>query len=447
MCGIAGIISTSKTNFNVNHFNILGTLNDERGGDSCGIFIDGNIKYGIAKNKLLRYFTTDIDYPKKASIALLHCRKASIEYSVNLDQCQPIIIKKNNVVNFVLMHNGTINNIQELKNKYIPKLNTVGFSDSQIMAQIIYNCGYDVLKEYQGTAVFVMVDYRKKNPEILVFKGSSCFNEKESDSERPLYYMIHENKFYFSSMYTSLYCIDYKSTILKFPNNKLCTITDNKVITITNIDRTKISKPNTILYSSVIDYYTYNNNSIDYTNSESYICNKVTYKPLLGIYYINNHPAHGSYTLYASGYTVPEHVKDYGTQYWFFEGRLLFSKDCYDFLTNIDDLFSDEILRNQHPEIIDYFAYSPRVIEDKLKVVDPNFNYVDYTDGTFVSLFEGTAINHVVNGVLTREYCYSLDTVDQFFKDKKNVHFNLEELENTVLNLITSNLLDHASSL
>ena len=56
MCGIAGIISTEPTKFNINHFNILGTLNDERGGDSCGIFIDKKYQYGIKDTKQLTIY-------------------------------------------------------------------------------------------------------------------------------------------------------------------------------------------------------------------------------------------------------------------------------------------------------------------------------------------------------------------------------------------------------
>jgi glucosamine 6-phosphate synthetase-like amidotransferase/phosphosugar isomerase protein len=52
MCGIWGIIKTKKSRFNKQLFNILGTHNDSRGGDSCGIFIDGNVEYGVNTLKL-----------------------------------------------------------------------------------------------------------------------------------------------------------------------------------------------------------------------------------------------------------------------------------------------------------------------------------------------------------------------------------------------------------
>ena len=94
MCGIAGIISTEPTKFNINHFNILGTLNDERGGDSCGIFIDKKYQYGINNTKQFRVFTCCIkDYPDTARIAILHCRKGSTGYALGVGQAQPVIIK------------------------------------------------------------------------------------------------------------------------------------------------------------------------------------------------------------------------------------------------------------------------------------------------------------------------------------------------------------------
>ena len=41
MCGIWGIIYKEPHQLNKVLFNSLGVLNDTRGGDSCGIFIDG----------------------------------------------------------------------------------------------------------------------------------------------------------------------------------------------------------------------------------------------------------------------------------------------------------------------------------------------------------------------------------------------------------------------
>ena len=48
-------------------------------------------------------------------------------------------------------------------------------SDSQVMTQIFYHAGYDVLGDYNGGAVFVIVDYRQRGDKPLVYfwKGRS----------------------------------------------------------------------------------------------------------------------------------------------------------------------------------------------------------------------------------------------------------------------------------
>lgn len=435
MCGLAGIISTEKTEFNINHFNILGTLNDERGGDSCGIFIDGKVEYGVGNRELFRNFTTSINYPKSASIALLHCRKASPGYPVNLDQAQPVVIRRDNKIEFVLMHNGTILNIRELSNKYLPELNTLGMSDSQILAEIIYRHGYNVLEEYTGCAVLIMVDYRSLTPKVLMFKGSSCYNENKTKSERPLVYMINEGKFYFSSMYASLYCINCKKPIYEFPINKLCQIKDNKIYCVRNINREKLKRE---LYIPVYGV-SYKNNSPAYTPDSLY------YSQTTGTYMLNGIPAHGIYLAYPSGYLVPEtHAGSnaYGHTFYFFYGRLLPNKESYDFLENIDDLFTDDVLPVYCPEVIDYFAYNPRIINGVLTTVDKDFNYMKYMEGSYVTLFNAPDKVNVKDGVSSTTYTYAPSALEIFKNNTENTTFDFEVLETQILQFITNRLVD-----
>lgn len=435
MCGLAGIISTEKTEFNINHFNILGTLNDERGGDSCGIFIDGKAKYGVGKMELFRNFTTSINYPKSASIALLHCRKASPGYPVNLDQAQPVVIRHDNKVEFVLMHNGTIFNIRELSAKYLPGFDTLNMSDSQILAEIIYRHGYDVLEEYTGCAVLIMIDYRSSTPKVLMFKGSSCYNEIKAKSERPLVYMINEGKFYFSSMYASLYCINPKKIIYEFPVNQLCQIKDNKVYCIRNINREQLKREFCIpVYGD-----SFKNSSPTYTHDSLY------YSKTTGTYVLNGAPAHGIYLAYPSGYLIHETYANsniYGHTFYFFNGRLLPNKESYDFLEAIDDLFTDDVLPVYCPEVIDYFAYNPRIINGVLTTVDKDFNYIKYTEGSYVTLFSNSDKINVKNGVSSAVYTYAPSALEIFNNDTKNIKFNFEVLEKQILQFITNRLVD-----
>ena len=163
MCGIFGIVNKDYSNFNKSIFNTLGIANDTRGGDSCGIFIDGKSEYGIGKEKFYEDFFLGSNLLKdttKCHVAFGHCRKTSVG-TTSLKTAQPVIITEDDQVKYVLMHNGTIYNYEDLAKKYIPDVDIKGMSDSQVMARIFYYKGYDVLDEYIGGAVFVIYDYSK----------------------------------------------------------------------------------------------------------------------------------------------------------------------------------------------------------------------------------------------------------------------------------------------
>lgn len=199
MCGIAGIITKTPRTFDYATFCVLGIVNDSRGGDSCGVFIDGKYEYGVDKKKFFQNYYLGSDFlfeTQKSSVAFLHCRKASVG-NVSEATAQPVVIcDKNGKVLYVLMHNGTIHNYRDLAEKYIPETNITGMTDSQVMARIFFNSGYAALDEYNGGAVFVIADYRKGSPKILLFKGASKKTEysKEIEEERPLFYCIDKSK-------------------------------------------------------------------------------------------------------------------------------------------------------------------------------------------------------------------------------------------------------------
>ena len=108
MCGLAGIVSKMPRAFDYATFCTLGIANDARGGDSCGVFIDGKYEYGVDQNKFFSsYFLgSDLLYnTDRSSIALVHCRKASVG-KINEQTAQPVIIKDAyDNVKYVLMHN------------------------------------------------------------------------------------------------------------------------------------------------------------------------------------------------------------------------------------------------------------------------------------------------------------------------------------------------------
>lgn len=244
MCGIFGIINKEESKFDSVTFNLLGFHNDTRGGDSCGIFIDGNVEYGTDKLKLYQNFYYKSELLKKTEsckIALGHCRKASVG-GVAPEKAQPVVIyddEDKQKINFVLIHNGTIKNYEELAKQYIPNINTKNMTDSQIMANIVYNCGPEVFGEYVGAGVFVYVDYRSKQPEIYIFKGESkeYYSSTKSVEERPLCFVSDENKFIFSSLPTYLRPLQPDLTVYDVPTNKLMHLKNCELYTVQEFDR------------------------------------------------------------------------------------------------------------------------------------------------------------------------------------------------------------------
>ena len=198
------MISKKSKRFNKRAFFTMGVRNDSRGGDSCGVFIDKQVEYGVDKQKMFISFFRDsilLKETNECKVALGHCRKASVG-KVSLETAQPVVLtNSDNEVEFVLIHNGTIHNYEELAKKYIPEIDIKGLTDSQVMARIFYHVGYDCLDEYNGGAVFVIHDYRINKS--LVFKGASkkTTYSKEQEEERPLYYCFHNGRFIFSSIF------------------------------------------------------------------------------------------------------------------------------------------------------------------------------------------------------------------------------------------------------
>lgn len=204
MCGIFGCISIKPRKFNKALFNTLGIDNDSRGGDSCGVFIDGKVEYGVNNKKLFYDFFKESELVRGTShynIALGHCRKASVG-GVKPELAHPICIYDDqDNIQFALIHNGTIENYKELAKKYIPEIDIKGRSDSQVLAQIIYHTGYDVFNDYVGAIATVFVDYREESPRIFFWKGASKkYKAGKIEEERPLFGVYKHEQFWFSSL-------------------------------------------------------------------------------------------------------------------------------------------------------------------------------------------------------------------------------------------------------
>lgn len=351
MCGLFGYLG-KKQKINFGLLNMLGIDNDVRGGDSCGIFIDGEVEYGTGINKYYENFYNNSKLLKKydgASIILGHDRKASVGH-ISEETAQPVVIYNDKQeVDFVMIHNGTITNYIELSKKYLGGFD-YHLTDSQIIAQIVYKHGYDVLSEYDGSGAFVFVDYRTKNrkPQYCLFKGASSqtIYSTEIAEERPLFYIHDVNGIWFSSISTVFHAITYKKdiSVYKLPVNKLLTFENGKLTLIKEYDRSKkiqkisYSSSNYIIHSNhnwdVVDNktntYTTNNTqlkikSFDYDKNKIYMDDDF-------LYCVNGEHAHGMLIIDKEG-----NVGYKGDIYHFYDGILLYNYKIYDALTSIQE--------------------------------------------------------------------------------------------------------------
>ena len=207
-CGLFGFVGGGG--FDLFRMCILGIYNDTRGGDSTGVSLDGT-HYGSKgnKNKLFRAFIAEEnpfdELAVRPKVALGHCRKASVG-GIGEAQAQPVYIKENGKVKFVMIHNGTLVNYKELAKKYEVEYEA-SETDSQIFCKIVYKAGYKVLGEYIGAGAFVFHDLRINK--VFAFKGNSKMynNSANTEDERPFYILKSGGGYYFSSIKESLSAI------------------------------------------------------------------------------------------------------------------------------------------------------------------------------------------------------------------------------------------------
>lgn len=380
MCGIAGIINKTPRAFDYATFCSLGISNDSRGGDSCGVFIDGRYEYGVGENKFFSAYFQDskfLEETEQSTIALVHCRKASVGV-ISEKTAQPVVITNGDKVEFVLMHNGTIYNYEKLAAKYIPDVNITGMTDSQVMAHIFYHAGYAALNEYNGAAVFAIVDYRGGSPRTLFFRGSSkkYSYSKEIEPERPLYYCIDKTKreMVFSSIWMYLMALRRECTTYALRTNELLEFNGTALVSIGKYDRAEMqqSKEITVVtksypltetaYGGYGKYGVYGNNDDlfddSWFDSETSMVydNYISVDMLRNIYSYKGKKIHGKLSLNDYGRVGGKVSK--GSEVWFFCGVALKNKHCYNFLTNLkkESKLNDKDFFNKFENVIRFLS-------------------------------------------------------------------------------------------
>lgn len=356
MCGIAGIINKTPRTFDYATFCTLGISNDARGGDSCGVFIDGRYEYGVGDNKFFSTYFQErklLEETEKSTIALVHCRKASVGV-ISEKTAQPVVITDEaGVAKFVVMHNGTIYNYEKLAKKYIPHVDITGMTDSQVMAHIFYYAGYEVLNEYNGAAVFAIVDYREGVPRTFFFRGSSkkYTQAKDTEPERPLYYCIDKVKreMVFSSIWMYLMAVRRDCTTYSLRTNELVEFNGTSLVTIKKYERLNMIQNREYDYGTSLPLYnskeirTYKQSTIDsniydddaWFDSGSYVAydNYISIDLINNIYSYRGRKIQGKLTINDFGRVASKLSR--GTDIWFFGGVALKSKSCFNFLSSL----------------------------------------------------------------------------------------------------------------
>lgn len=436
MCGIAGIINKMPRSFDFSTFCVLGIANDSRGGDSCGVFLDGKYEYGVDKLKLFsNYFMqSNLLYDtKQATIALLHCRKASVG-TISEKTAQPVVIVNDyGKVDFVVMHNGTIYNYEELAKKYIPEVDITGMTDSQVMAHIFYYAGYDCLNEYNGGAVFAVVDYRNYTPKVLLFKGASKRTEyaKDIEEERPLFYCIDKLKreLVFSSLAVPLVALRKDLDVYSLKENCLVEFNGKGLSLIKIYSRENAFQSKKYTYTSnkkssnLLDYDYYDNVYYGSDYYDDYYIDSIAES---NTYAHGGKLAHGKMYLSIYG-RVGTHTSKYPKmqEMWFFDGVLLKNSHCFRFLCTLrkDSKLSDADFNKKFQNVIRFLSVDEIYVNDGkwVKVTSPT-EHVIFT-GKRNHMFTCT-VSQIVSGTLTgSSFSGSYQYTEEMFSKKYDINF------------------------
>lgn len=236
MCGIHGWGGKDPKDFNIHKFNILGILNETRGKHSCGITYNGEIYTGTKDQSLWRDFcsvhTEEMEITVPAVIG--HTRHATRGVH-SASNAHPFGFGgKDFIHDFVGVHNGSLVNDSSLAKKYDVEerdrsVNPARLKiDSEILLEIIYKRGFEVLNYYNGAAALIFQDLSKPNV-IYAYHGKSpTYARGTAVEERPLYgYQESPNSLYLCSLEESLEVInDTGGEIFELKHNIVYEITD-----------------------------------------------------------------------------------------------------------------------------------------------------------------------------------------------------------------------------
>lgn len=347
------------------------------------------------------------------------------------------------------MHNGTIHNYKELAHKYIPDVDITGMTDSQVMAHIFYNTGYESLNEYNGGAVFAIVDYRGYSPKVMLFKGASRKTKysKEIVDERPLFYCIDKIKreLVFSSIGIHLVALRKECNTYSLKENTLFEFNGKSL--------------------SVVKYYS-RENAFQDKEYKSYYYGGATYStalPLLdtddgfisinlesNTYSFREKPVHGKVYLSAYGKVENHHKKNpKNYEVYFFDGAAMKNSYCFRFLCALrkDSKLSDADFFRKFENVIRFLSIDEVYKRDGhwCKCISPTESIL------FTGIHQpicSVTTNKYVSGVkISSTYEGSYSRLEAVLSKKYDINFKAvrEQCKSLMKQLKNSQIIDYAN--
>ena len=231
MCGLIGYVPLKKAEANLDWIKLTMVYNTLRGTDSCGIYINQDVRKGTGTEDDARKWLANnpliYDDKCKDKTIIAHTRKATYG-AKGPEQAHPFVFE-NEERSMVFAHNGTITNMYVLARKY--DVDVIGLTvDSQMLGKIIFEKGYDVLKDYDGAAALIWA-YSNEPNTLYAFKGASkAWSTSQVEEERPLFFTYTSNGAYFSSMREPLDAFtNQDGTIYTVTANRVSKFKDNKM--------------------------------------------------------------------------------------------------------------------------------------------------------------------------------------------------------------------------
>lgn len=243
-CGLVAFAPFKKQEANLNWIKLLMAYNASRGTDSCGLYINNEVRKGVGdvRNWMAENRIEYNDKLKDKTI-LAHMRSASyINGPKTVDEAHPFTFSHEGRI-LTGIHNGTCENMYTMADKYKVDCNGL-IVDSQKLYKIIAETGYDVLNNYTGGAALIWV-YNDDPGAVYAFKGASKKNPHQPylDDERPIYLFHNNDGTYFSSIPESLKALDIDRDIITTTQNSVVRFKDNRGEVIFKADRTEANIP------------------------------------------------------------------------------------------------------------------------------------------------------------------------------------------------------------